>query len=85
MNRNLRWHEGSTGQRILAMRGDAPIGAIFPPWEGRSRARWRVWVTKNMNPVEGTARHVEAAKVEIEKRFEEFLALAKLQPIPEGK
>jgi hypothetical protein len=70
-----------SGSRTLAMCGDISIGATFTS-AGR-RTRWRMWVTKNMNPVQQTAANDTKAKAEIERRFEEFLQLAKLQPVPQ--
>lgn len=64
--------------RVVAYSCDAAIGAIFP---GGKRIRWRAWVTKNMNPVEGTARNDGLAKLEVEQRFQAFLELAGLQQI----
>lgn len=69
------------GARIVAMCGDAPIGAVFPS-VGR-RTRWRAWVTKNMNPVDGTERTLDEAQEAVRKKFCQFLALAKLQPMME--
>ena len=74
----LRWEVQS--HRSVAKCGDADIGAIYP---GNNRVRWRIWVTKNMNPIESTAASEEAAKAEVERRFSEFLTLARLQPVPE--
>lgn len=64
--------------RVLAKCGDIGIGAIYPLIS--RRMRWRVWVTKNMNPVEQTAANEAAAKAAVTERFEEFLKLANLQP-----
>lgn len=65
--------------RVVAMCGDAEVGAVFP--SSARRVRWRAWVTKNMNPVEQTARDVEEAKREVEARFNGFLELAKLRSV----
>lgn len=73
---NLQWVV-QEGGRVLGFCGEAPVGAIFPT-VGR-RTRWRAWVTKNMNPAESTARNEGLAKLEVEKRFEEFLTLANLE------
>lgn len=73
----LQWV--SENGRILAKCGDLPVGAIYPS-TGR-RTRWRVWVTKNMNPVQQTAATDAKAKLEVELRFEEFLQLANLQVV----
>lgn len=78
---NLTWKQD--GSRIIGYCGEAAVGAVFPT-VGR-RTRWRAWVTKNMNPTEGTARNDGLAKLEVEKRFEGFLTLAALQPIPPRK
>lgn len=74
----IRWVRRDA-DRIIAMCGDADVGAVFPG-VGR-RVRWRAWVTKNMNPVEQTARDVDEAKREVEARFSGFLELAKLRSI----
>ncbi|MEY9466313.1 hypothetical protein ABH973_006726 [Bradyrhizobium ottawaense] len=72
----ITWRDD--GSRIVAMCGDAPVGAVFPT-EGR-RTGWRAWVTKNTHASEGYAADIAAAKREIENRFAGFLNLAKLQP-----
>lgn len=72
----IRWID--EGHRLLAMSGDAAIGAVFPR-VGQRNCRWRAWVTKNMNPVESTAVGVDRAKQEVEQRFAAFLELAGLR------
>lgn len=74
----IRWVD--EGTRVVAMCGEAKVGAVFPG----TRVRWRAWVTDSMSPIESKARDVETAKEQVEKRFAEFCALAKLQPIPEA-
>ena len=72
------WTDGAYpgDDRRLAMVGQVAIGAIFLGM-GRARfIRWRCWCTARMNPVEGTERGETAAKLEVEKRFLEFLRLA---------
>lgn len=59
--------------RRLAEVGKVAVGAIFL---GGRRVRWRVWVTPNMNPVEGTSPNVAAAQLEVENRYYRFLMLA---------
>lgn len=77
----IRWvrEEG----RIVAMCGDVRVGAVFLR-EGARYTRWRAWVTKSMNPVEGTKSSTELAQAEVERRFAEFCELAKLRPMNES-
>lgn len=74
----IRWVQRDA-RRIVAMCGDADVGAVYPS-VGR-RCRWRAWVTKCMNPVEQTAKDVDEAKREVEARFNGFLELSKLRSI----
>lgn len=71
----LDWRQD--GDRLVAYCGEAAVGAIFLSTTKRM-VRFRVWVTKNMNPVESRANSVALAKLEVEKRFEAFLDLAQL-------
>lgn len=59
-------------RRLACVRAVA-VGAIFL---GGRRVRWRVWVTPNMNPIEGTSVNEEAAKREVAQRYYRFLMLA---------
>lgn len=74
----IRWRHEPT--RIVAMCGDVAVGAVYPAL-GR-RCRWRAWVTKNINTTESNSASVGLAQLAVEKRFEEFLVLAQLQPTP---
>lgn len=76
MKGRIEWKpEGAyeTDNRRLAFVGLVAVGAIFL---GGRRVRWRVWVTPNMNPVEGTAINEIAAKREVAERYYRFLLLA---------
>jgi len=69
--------------RIIGMRGDIAVGAVFRPHAGAGRFfRYRVWVGPTMNAADGSARSEEKAKQAVADRFDEFLAAAKLQPVP---
>ncbi len=69
--------------RLVGMRGDIAVGAVFRPHAGAGRFfRYRVWVGPTMNPADGSARSEEKAKQAVADRFNEFLAAAKLQPVP---
>ncbi len=72
----IRWVD--KGARVQAMCGDAPIGAVFPRSAGARYIRWRAFITKNMNPVDGTAPTTYQAQEQVERRFAEFLDLAGL-------
>jgi hypothetical protein len=67
--------------RIVGMRGDIAVGAVFRPHAGRY-FRYRVWVGPTMNPADGSASSEAKAKQAVADRFDEFLAAAKLQPVP---
>lgn len=67
--------------RIVGMRGDIAVGAVFRPHTGRN-FRYRVWVGPTMNPADGNASSEAKAKQAVIDRFEKFLAAAKLQPVP---
>lgn len=81
----LTWDEAGAYEGDVRRLGRchlAVIGAIFLP-AGRARyVRWRMWCSTNMNPVEGSSPSVEAAKKEIEDRFDRFVDLAGLEPKP---
>lgn len=76
------WHDGcyDGDNRQLAMCGKVAVGAVFLPGARGRYVRWRVWCTSRMHPVEGSARSLEGARVEVERRFDEFLFLAALAP-----
>jgi hypothetical protein len=67
--------------RIVGMRGDVAVGAVFRPHAGR-HFRYRVWVGPTMNPADGNASSEAKAKQAVADRFDEFLSAAKLQPVP---
>ncbi|UYZ08239.1 hypothetical protein CFBP5507_04325 [Agrobacterium salinitolerans] len=73
------WKEET--HRVLGMHGDVSVGAVFRPTSGRY-FRYRVWVGPTMNPADGSASSEEKAKQAVADRFDEFLAAAKLQPVP---
>lgn len=67
--------------RILAVCGDIDVGAVFRSTTGRY-FRYRIWVGPTRNPADGGANSEEKAKQAVADRFEQFLAAAKLQPVP---
>ncbi len=67
--------------RILAMCGDIDVGAVFRSASGHYY-RYRVWVGPTRNPADGRATSEEKAKQAVSDKFNEFLAAAKLQPVP---
>jgi len=79
----IKWQEpafeGDT--RMLGFCGNACIGAVFVPGHRARYWRWRVWVTANMNPVEGAAKSCDMAREAVEDRFQRFLDLADLEPL----
>ncbi len=83
----ITWFEKTDNNRIVARCGAAAVGAVFSPYESQRRVRvrwhWRAFISQNMNPIEGSEKTQEEAMRQVERRFDEFLALAKLQPIPE--
>ncbi|MBS0258356.1 MAG: hypothetical protein JSR13_11660 [Proteobacteria bacterium] len=73
------WKEET--HRVLAKCGDISVGAVYRPTSGRY-FRYRVWVGPTLNPADGSASSEEKAKQAVSDRFDEFLAAAKLQPVP---
>lgn len=67
--------------RLLAVCGDIDVGAVFRSTTGRY-FRYRVWVGPTRNPADGGASTEAKAKQAIVDRFDQFLAAAKLQPVP---
>lgn len=83
----IKWEEHGAYEgdcRRLGRCGLAVIGAIFLPRAGAKYVRWRMWCGTNMNPVDGTAKSVDGAKQEIERRFSLFVELAGLERKPCG-
>lgn len=83
---HLQWHapafEGD--DRHILTCGALHVGAAFAganyPSGRRRGVRWRVWVTKNMNPVDGVSASLEAAKEACEARVREALSLMLMVP-----
>lgn len=73
------WKEET--HRVLAKCGDISVGAVYRPTSGLY-FRYRVWVGPTLNPADGSASSEEKAKQAVADRFDEFLAAAKLQPVP---
>lgn len=73
------WREEQ--HRIIAVCGDIAVGAVFRPHSGRF-FRYRVWVGPTKNPADGSANSEAKAKQAVADQFDEFLAAAKLQPVP---
>lgn len=78
---DLNWQDGAYpgDNRRLLMCGKVAIGAVYLPGARGRYTRWRVWCTALMNPAEGSERSEDAAKAEVEKRFNDFLQLAGLK------
>lgn len=68
--------------RHVLMVGGMQVGAVFAPAGLNPRyTRWRCWLTKNANPVEGVSASLEIAKGRVEGQVREALAL--LAAVPE--
>lgn len=70
--------------RHLLFCGALAVGALFEgviprAGDGRRNVRWRCWVTKNMNPVDGVAGSLDGAKRAVEARVREALALMSMR------
>lgn len=74
----IRWVNDPTKVH-LAMCGEMQVGAVFSLRP--RRFTWRAFITKSRHPAEGHKPDLEAAKREVESRFNGFLELAKLRSI----
>jgi len=86
---------GHSGGRETLLCGTVAVGAVFPPTpppttrrtakpQAPGRCRWRVWVTANGIPREGSARCLAAAREAALEQFRAFLDAARLVPEQEG-
>ncbi len=69
--------------RWLLRVGGMHCAAVFDGTAHGARGiRWRAWVTKNMNPVDGVSGSLETAKADAEARVAEALALLGMRGCP---
>jgi hypothetical protein len=64
--------------RHLLLVGALHVGAVFGPFGGK-HARFRVWLSRNVNPIEGVAASVDEAKKRVEARVREALSLMAME------